>query len=352
VYAEGHGDSTPLSPAKKDYVPVYYPGATDSSGASAIEVAPGAQVRADIALRKAATVAVKGRVVVEVSGAGPPAARLSRRAAHDDSATGTYRIRPGIVNASGEFEVRGVVPGHYTAMAEVSKSGRSYAGWTAVDVAETNIEGVVIVIRDDVALTGKVRLEDDAKADLSNARVQVQHGGPQTGSTLLRRTYPVAEDRTFRVADLGHERYGLAIGGLPDGFYARNILSGNVDVTFTGVDLTSGAAAPVEIVLSPKAGVVSGAAEAGATVVLVPNEKERAALAAFYRQAAADQFGRFTFRNVAPGDYTVFAWEEVEPTAWMDPEFLKPIQEKGSPVTVAESSEASLQVTVIRAPSK
>jgi len=39
----------------------------------------------------------------------------------------------------------------------------------------------------------------------------------------------------------------------------------------------------------------------------------------------------------------------VEATAWLDPEFLKPLEEKGTAVTVAENSEVSVEVQLIPA---
>jgi hypothetical protein len=120
-------------------------------------------------------------------------------------------------------------------------------------------------------------------------------------------------------------------------------------------DLASGAPGEVEILLSPKAGLVSGAAQnpktsqptPGATVVLVPKEKERLAIFAFYQQTTSDQFGRFTFKNVVPGEYKVYAWEDIESSAWMDPDVMKPLEAKGESVTVGESAQANVQVNLI-----
>ena len=113
------------------------------------------------------------------------------------------------------------------------------------------------------------------------------------------------------------------------------------------------------MLVSPKAATVSGVAKirdtgktaAGATVVLVPNEKERAQIAEFYQHATTNQFGRFEFKSVVPGDYKVYAWEDVESTAWLDPEFMKPLEGIGEPVTVGESDKASVQVNLIPAES-
>ena len=61
---------------------------------------------------------------------------------------------------------------------------------------------------------------------------------------------------------------------------------------------------------------------------------------------------RFAFQSVAPGEYKVYAWEDVEPTAWMDAEFMKPFLSKGETVTVGESGRAQVGVRMIPADSE
>jgi uncharacterized protein (DUF2141 family) len=83
-------------------------------------------------------------------------------------------------------------------------------------------------------------------------------------------------------------------------------------------------------------------------VVLVPQDKERRAQSVYYRSAATDESGRFRFQSVVPGDYAVFAWEDLEEgDAYMDPEFLKPFESKGLAVTIREGEKQEIQVTAI-----
>ena len=46
----------------------------------------------------------------------------------------------------------------------------------------------------------------------------------------------------------------------------------------------------------------------------------------------------------------MFAWDDVEDTAWMDPEFLKPYEDKGKLVTVRDGSSETVELRVIGAP--
>jgi len=312
IYAENFAGVPPTSVSEEDYVPVYYPSARDIAGAVPVDVAAGAQVRAvDMMLRKARTATVKGRVVVELPGARSiPSVRLFPRVEHNNRAASTSLSSPAKVNTAGAFECHGLTPGSYTVMATIAKEGLGYTGQTTVEVGGANIEDVVVTIGSGVSVTGRIRIDGETTQDLQNPRIKLQRGGPTVDSVLLGWTYKIAEDRTFRLDDLDPVRYGVLVDGLPDGFYTKSIRVGEADITYTGLDLTSGAPGQVDILVSPKAGLVSGVAQnpntnqppPGATVALVPKEDERLQIPAFYQKATTDQYGRFTFKNVVPGE--------------------------------------------------
>ncbi len=85
----------------------------------------------------------------------------------------------------------------------------------------------------------------------------------------------------------------------------------------------------------------------GATVVLVPTERERVDQLTYYKTASTDQSGSFTIKNVAPGEYKAYAWDDVESGAYYDPGFVKQVESKGEPVSLRESAKLTLQLTSI-----
>ena len=87
----------------------------------------------------------------------------SRAIGHDDSSVGTFHSYVAKVNAAGEFEVRGVVPGAYVAQAEIPKGGLSYVGHTTVHVAGTDLDGIVLGIGEGMSMAGHLRVEGDTK---------------------------------------------------------------------------------------------------------------------------------------------------------------------------------------------
>ena len=99
------------------------------------------------------------------------------------------------------------------------------------------------------------------------------------------------------------------------------------------VAMVNAGASPLDVVISPNAGGLEGTAmdphsqkpAPGATVVLIPRARERVE---FYRSAKTDDAGRFRFKTVVPGDYRVYVWETVQEYAWMDPDFMRPLETK------------------------
>ena len=330
--------------AAEEYVPIYYPDSLESTGALAVEVTPGASVRVgDMVLRKAHLATVKGRVVVEVAGAhGIPTVRLHRRIGHDNSGASSWRDHAAKVNAAGEFEARAVPPGSYDASAEVAVEDRGHVGTVPVNVAG-NVEGVVITIAKPISLTGHVRVEGETAMVWKVPQLLVERHGREEMHRL-------EADRSFRIEHLQRDQYRIAATGLPDGFYTKSVSADGMDITYAGLDLKAGVPQQLEVVVSPKAGVifghVTGKPASGATVVLVPKEKSRRML---YRETTSNEQGLFAFQSVVPGDYQVYAWEDVESTAWLDPGFLKAFEEKGVPVAVAESGKVPVDVAVIPA---
>jgi hypothetical protein len=84
----------------------------------------------------------------------------------------------------------------------------------------------------------------------------------------------------------------------------------------------------------------------GVRTVLVPNDRGRFDL---YRPANSGADGKVTFDNVPPGDYKIFAWEEVKERAWQDPVYMEKFEDKGRLVPVGKAGSVSESIQVIKA---
>jgi hypothetical protein len=145
--------------------------------------------------------------------------------------------------------------------------------------------------------------------------------------------------------------YLASVRPLPYGYYLKSAKLGDRDV-LGGIDLTSGGGGRLELVVSGKGGRVSGlvkdesgSAAAGATVVLIPENTVLRTSYSLFPRVTADATGAFTVNSVPPGNYKAFAWADWEGFAYMNAEYMRPIEGKGVALKVEESGSytASLQ---------
>jgi hypothetical protein len=81
-------------------------------------------------------------------------------------------------------------------------------------------------------------------------------------------------------------------------------------------------------------------------VVLIAKPELRGRQDSFHK-FTADQNGHYHFENVRPGDYKLFAWDDVEPNIWFDPEFLKGFEDQGTALTIPVSGQATLPLRLL-----
>jgi hypothetical protein len=341
---------------EEDYVPTYYPGTTDVATAAQIDVPPGGQLRGlTLSLTKAHTVHVKGHVAYGLPGRQRVMVYLQPRG----TMSGPMALRPSQADAKGDFDIRGVGPGSYSLTAVINEGSKPYQARAPVEVGSTNLEKVSLVIGPGIEVTGHVGIDGTETMDLSSVRLMLQPR--ETGGIMFGGFSPARLDEgySFRLQDVTPGVFNLMVTGLPSGAYVKSAHSEQTDVLVSGLN-TEVPPAPVEVLLSPNAAQVTGSVQnrdtgnpvPGATVVLIPQEKERREQQTYYKQVSSDQNGGFTFKDVVPGEYKVYAWEDLESGAYMDPEFMKPIESKGEPLALREKDQKSVQLTMIPADSK
>jgi protocatechuate 3,4-dioxygenase beta subunit len=84
----------------------------------------------------------------------------------------------------------------------------------------------------------------------------------------------------------------------------------------------------------------------GARVALVPAPTLRSRTD-LYRTTITDQYGNYTLGGIVPGEYKLFAWQDAPAGAYEDPDFLRPFEGDGVPVTVLERGQLTLHLSAI-----
>jgi protocatechuate 3,4-dioxygenase beta subunit len=360
------------SAGDEGYAPTYYPGTSDPSRAAPIDLRAGDELSSmDFTLLPTRAVSVRGRVFNSITAKPGRGAILFLLPREQGVRSFSARQQTDVMDSDGTFEIAGVVPGSYTLTAFYFDGRKRYTARQPIEVGNSDVEGISLVIGPGVDVAGRIYVEGGAPAgqqnqvvaggqkqeqfEMTEARVYLQpfDNVPRFGGVGSGRAQ---EGGSFTLENVPHDRYRINVFGLPRDYYLKAARVGGQDVLEEGLDLSLGPpSGPLEITISGAGGRIDGSVLTeeqrlfgGASVVLVPEERRRDQRR-FYKTTTTDQHGRFVLRGIPPGDYKLFAWEEIERGAYQDAAFLRPYEDRGEPVEVEGGSRLSVQLHLIPA---
>jgi len=344
---------------------VYYPGTPEEKAAKAIVVRAGEQVQGiefSIASSMVHSRRLRGTVLDGETGkpAGGAIVRLTPR-----QLVGAGLIVPATtVGNDGTFEVKGLTTGAYSMLVT---SGRTANAYMMIDAGEADVDGIKVVATQGVDVPWSASLEGGDATALTQMRITLVRdpdviGPPPIGGVVSagwtgppQGTFTPqsqAAGSGFVMRNVPFGEYRLRLSNLPDGAYVKSIRRGNEDVLRDGVKILGPPNSPIEIIISKNSGRLEGRAmnrsgqpEGNVPVVLVPAfDRSRND---FYRKISTDANGAFRFAGIAPGQYKVFAWEDVLDGAWQDPDFLRTYETRGASVDIQDGRSVTAEVQVI-----
>jgi protocatechuate 3,4-dioxygenase beta subunit len=369
--------------AEESYAPSYFPGSIDPETATPIQLPAVAEVRGiDFILRPVQTVTLRGRVVSPIPSTEvpPPPPRgqpqqgprggqlrqlaqnfrnsvqivLSRSGSRGGGGRGGVGQPATAASADGGFEIRNVIPGSYTVTAVFRQNDQQYSARTRIEVNDRDVENINLALRPGIEVPGQIYLDGTPPAQFQIDRIRVGLVSTEdvpAGDTNTQ----VKPDATFVLSNVPALTYRVNITGLPAGAYAIAGRYGAVDALNEPFQIDGSQVLPLQVQIGFSAGRVDGYVTGrgdqplpGATSVLIPAAPHRNRLD-LYKTAATDQYGRFSFTSVAPGDYKVFAWEEVPQGAYQDPAFVSRFEDRGRPIRVEKGAAVMVQAPVIPA---
>jgi hypothetical protein len=199
-------------------------------------------------------------------------------------------------------------------------------------------------------IVGMVELEGAPRGNVPNVTVRLVPSeglalGPQPASK-------VAADGSIRLSSVTPGHWMLAIDSLPEGLWLKSESFAGNEVVAGELNLTENARGQLRIVLAGNGAQIAGTVTANnqpapAIVVLVPEAPELRNAHQMYRVTNATERGLFTLKDVRPGSYKLFAFREIEPFEWFDPEELKLVEDMGLSITVAEGESALRDIVAI-----
>jgi hypothetical protein len=244
---------------------------------------------------------------------------------------------------------RGVPPGSYEAVLSVSNGDKLSYAIQHVEVTNADVDGGTLTFLPAVEVTGAVRVEGGAFSGFEKLRINLQadYRNPVMGSSNVE----VKPDGSFLIKGAAPRVYELAIARTP-GVYLKAIRAGDKQLAGRRVDLSSKMEA-LTIVLGADVGEVEGSvqnakgdpvARARVNVIAYGDQANRGDLNRF---GFTDDKGEFKIKDVPPGEYKVFAWEDVPVGAPQDPEFRKPFEKQAAPLRMQPNGQEKVQVTAI-----
>ena len=155
------------------------------------------------------------------------------------------------------------------------------------------------------------------------------------------------------IEGIGPGDYRISNSGSSPG-YIQSVRLGSVDILKDGLHLDHQPEDFLEVVIGATTASAEGRVTDGtqpvsnAIAVLVPSPSLRQRSDLYY-YAATDGKGHFQIQpRIVPGDYKVFAWIDIEPGAWQDPDVLQRFENQGQPVSVTPDSRLNIDVRLIR----
>jgi hypothetical protein len=365
------------TPSVKGYA--FYPGFTDITSALPIELQPAADLRAiDIPVRTAPrTFSIRGKLIDSGTGQAPPQAAVSVASQGLGLSSGGRGTGPQLVvianpnykGSDGTFEIPDLLPGTYSLRATVgmpapglNRNPYVASGMMQVIVTASDVNGITLRVHPGASILGRLRVDGELPPPVVITRAAIRIFPVGTSQAAVASSpaaqidpIGVAADGSFRVDHVPPGEYLVEVVGLPPALgYLKEARLDAVDILNTPLRISDSSGKQLDLVFRLGVGRVNGTVTdarlqpvPGARVVIVPDRgRFRSYL---YRTAFAGQNGQFTFPPLAPGDYKVFAWEELEDNAWFDPEVIARSEQRAHAVRVTEASVASIDVKVIPA---
>jgi hypothetical protein len=333
----------PDPPPSAAYPTLFYPAATDLKSAEIVDLAPGAEKSGvDFQMEPVPVTHIHGTLV---AGSADWHGRNDLRVELvplDPHGRRGFGYAGGEINPKdGTFEIRGVFPGSYrlvafsrnfSAQGPQSDLSNRIGAVMRVDVSDKPVD-VSLQLRRAMDISGRVEIEQSGNNNIADqitpGQLNIQltsdseFGGPPAPTQ-------VNDDGSFTIKSVLPGEWRIRL--LAPFAFVKSAWLGNDDVTGRPLDLTSGSAAPLRIVVSTNTATIKGTAPAGQMVACDSFDESESM--GGRRATHVDSNGQFTFQHLVPGKYRITAGED----------FASTPAEGGQEVTVGEGETATIEV--------
>lgn len=328
------------APRPEIYAPRFYPNAPDESSAQNIELKGGESAQAAFTLTSAPAYRISGTI--------QPPGQVFLTA--DDGESQQVQI-PFRMIQEGKFIIPYIPAGTWTLhfhqqpmnmrgrMLVAGSQAQQYYAEATVTVGSTDIQNLAVVMQPLPTIevhTGSASNEDSqmASVQLTSREGNESYGGGRQGGP----------DSPYQITNVRPGRYSVTVFGGNE--CVDTVTSGNIDLTHD------------DFVVSPESqnqtinvtlrkdcsslAVTPHTADPSSTTYLLLLATSRAIDP---QQIQLTGSGPFTFRNLSPGDYQVYAFANVDGLEYTNPEVMR--QFTGQQVTLSPNQQGAITVDVI-----
>ena len=331
------------------FVSTFCPSAAEMEQASRIELRAGQQLSGqDIALRRDKVVSVSGKVL---DTDGSPAKRTFVMFAVGDSFMNDTSMGAAS-DDKGNFTAQNVRPGKYTLIANGMDGQNRKFIQSEINVGEVDLANVTLQMESGVEAKGSLVLEGSEKQDFD-------FSGFFVNLSSVKSTFfggagaQVKADGAFTLTSIMPGRYLLNVYGASNG-YVKSIQAGGEEILGKEVEASS-LAQGLRVAVRLDSASVKGTVEipedrraslSSAVALLVPVDTSERNSTQIKWRSIYQNLG-FELKNVRPGEYLVFAFEEFNYFTWDDVGLFAAIENKGTKVSLSANESKTLTLKLL-----
>ena len=331
------------------YTTTFYPGTQRLSEALPLRLSSGEELNGiDVYMRPVERVRIGGRITDGESGVAIRTASVFLERL-DSGNTGTLPAFAEVqFDAENRFHIANVAPGWYQLWVESTLENRRLQGRQTLLLSNANVEELEVVVLPARAWQGEVVASGAQRLPPGFRPHVVLEPRSERGSIV---DVAPTSDEPFDVLLMPKETYDAFVMNLPEDFYLTEVRASGADVRATGLSTSMATSQPFQIVLESQGAKIDGQVVgpdgsmwSGAAVTLIP--EPAGDRLQDYREAYADEYGRFRIGGIRPGRYILTAWLDGPDCDVYDPAGLDGCRRTGTLIDVARGSMQSMVLNV------
>ena len=330
-------------------LPVVFPHACGEGRGRALELHAGERISgADFAVPSARASRPKGKVILppDYDRSVPVQVLFRSASASIQSSFTGFRTGP-----NGEILSRPIAPGQYVVTATYDLAGVKQFGSIQAEFLSGEEKVFAIAPKPLLSLACKVIIEGPKPERFQQLPLVLES---LKFPNLMQPRTTWQANRECRLNEVAPGSWKLNLTQLPGELYVKSVTLGSIDILRKDFELTGDPAEILTIVLSSAGAELSGEveptpdSELSSSVIVLAPAVDTLQSAALYRSQQTGPQRKFRFLAIPPGNYRIYAFEELDLNQWQSPGYLQRYSEMARELRAVDGEKPT--VTLKRIP--